>query len=222
MNIEALISHLTPPLRPDDTVEQALGLLMEVHVRHLPVVDEDGMLTGLVSENALLDADGPGASIRSLPGSRPVSVRPGSHVFDVTRKMVQHDLTTLPVAHADGRYLGLVRRHDIFERFALMLCTHEPGAILALEIDQRDYALSQLTYTIEQNGVKILSISTEPPSEPSDTKVRVTLKLNVHDTSRVRYLLEHHGYQVVAAFGEEEDDEDLLYRIQEFMRYLEV
>ena len=46
--------------------------------------------------------------------------------------------------------------------------------------------------------------------------------VHVTDASRVRHMLEHHGYYVVASFGEDEDDEDLLYRIQEFMRYLEV
>ena len=74
---------------------------------------------------------------------------------------------------------------------------------------------------IEQSDVKVLSISTEMPAD-SDGGVRLTVKLNTRDASRVRHLLEHRGYRVVAAFGEDESDEDLLHRVQEFMRYLEV
>ena len=222
MIIQDLISKAAPPLKPDDTAEHALGLLMELRVRHLPVVDEQGMLVGLISEDQLLDAAaGPDATIDSLLGPRPVSATPDTHVFDVTKTMVEHDLTTLPIAASGGRYQGLVRRHDIFDRFARMLSTQEAGAILAIEIDPRDYALSQLVYTIEQNGVKILSIASEVPDEEGGN-MRVTLKLNVKDTARVRHMLEHYGYRVIASFSDDVDDEELQHRIQEFMRYLEV
>ena len=39
---------------------------------------------------------------------------------------------------------------------------------------------------------------------------------------RVRHVLEYHGYHVVASFSDDVDDEELQFRIQEFMRYLEV
>ncbi len=221
MTIQTLINQATPPLRPSDTVEHALGLMMEVRVRHLPVVGVLGELLGVVSEDQLLDAAGPDALVESLLGPRPLVASPEAHVFDVTKIMVQHDLTTVPVAAADAHYVGLVRRHDIFDQFARMLSTQETGAILAIEVDARDYSLTQLVYTIEQNDVKILSIASEMPDK-SYGKIRITLKLNVGDTSRVRHMLEHHGYHVVAAFSEEESDEDLQYRVEEFMRYLEV
>ncbi len=221
MTIQTLINQATPPLRPSDTVEHALGLMMEVRVRHLPVVGVLGDLLGVVSEDQLLDAAGPDAPVESLLGPRPLVAAPDAHVFDVTKIMVQHDLTTVPVAADDAQYVGLVRRHDIFDQFARMLSTQETGAILAIEVEARDYSLAQLVYTIEQNDVKILSIASEMPDRPYG-KIRITLKLNVGETSRVRHMLEHHGYHVVAAFSEEESDEDLQYRVEEFMRYLEV
>ncbi len=221
MNIESLISHSTPPLKPTDTVEFALGLLMEFRVGHLPVVDRARKLIGVVSEERLLNAAGPDMPLESLLSGEPIFAAPDTHVFDVTKVMIEHDMTALPVADAEGRYLGLVRRHDIFEQFARMLSTHEAGAILALDIEARDYSLSQLVYTIEQSDVRVLSLATE--TEPhAEGRIRVTLKLNATDVARVRHMLEHHGYHIVATFGEDEDDEDLLYRIQEFMRYLEV
>jgi acetoin utilization protein AcuB len=221
MTVQFLTSRNTPPLRPEDTVEHALGILMEMRVRHLPVVDESGMLVGMISEDQLLDAFDPEVEIQRLIAGRPLSARPDHHVFDVTKVMVEHDLTTLPLSQSDGRYVGLVKRHDIFDQFARMLSTHESGAILALEIEPRDYSLSRLVYTIEQNDVRVLSIASEPADVPDGT-IRVTLKLNVTDSARVRHMLEHYGYHVVAAFGESEDEEDLLHRVQAFMRYLEV
>lgn len=220
MTIEQLVSRTTPPLKPEDTVEHALGLLMELRVRHLPVVDDGGKLVGLISEDQLLDAFDPDMPVGLLLGPMPLSVHPGNHVFEVTKIMVDHDLTTLPVTDADGSYVGSVGRHDIFDQFARMFSTQETGAILALEIEPRDYSLAKLVHTIEQNDVKVLSVASEP--DPSAGTIRVTLKLNVTDAVRVRHMLEHYGYHVVAAFGESEDEDDLRQRIEEFMRYLEV
>ncbi|MFB6099267.1 MAG: CBS domain-containing protein [Salinibacter sp.] len=219
MKVRDAIHSATPALQPADSVEDALGLLMEHHVRHLPVVDDEGHLVGVISEERLMDAEGPDAPLDSLLIGRPVSVPPDAHIFDAARTMVEHDLSTIPVADTEGQYLGVLRRHDVFDRFARMLSTRQSGAILALEVDSRDYALAKLIHVIEQNEAKVLAVASELP-ENSTEDIRITLKLNVKDTSRVRHVLEHHGYHVVASFGEE--DEELEELVEEFVRYLEV
>jgi CBS-domain-containing membrane protein len=219
MRAKDAIHSPTPALRTSDTVEDALGMLMEHRVRHLPVVGEDDQLVGIISEEQLMDASGPDDEVGGLLAARPIAVGPDEHIFDAARTMVEHDLSTLPVSDAEGAYLGLVRRHDIFDKFAQMLATQEAGAILALEVDPRDYALAKLVHVIEQNDAKVRAVASESPERSTD-QIRVTLKLNVKDTSRIRHVLEHHGYHVVASFGE--DDEELGDLVDEFMRYLEV
>lgn len=225
MTIQTVISEDTPPLLPSDSVEHALGLLLEMRVRHLPVVDESGILVGMISENMLLDASGPDAPLSTLLGGfAPISVRPDTHFFDATKVIVDHELTALPVAHENGQYVGLVKRHNLFDQFARMLATQERGAIIALEVSPRDYSLAQLAHIVEQNGIKILSSAAEHTAvgEEDGDHMRVTLKLNVMDTSRVRHLLEHYGYHIVAYFSDDQNDDEFKYRLQEFMRYLEV
>jgi CBS-domain-containing membrane protein len=219
MKAREAINHDTPALEVSDTVETALGALMEHHLHHLPVIDEEGDLVGVLSENRLMDASGPDDTVDRLLVGRPVSVPPEAHIFDAARTMVEHDLSTIPVADEEGHYYGLIQRHDIFDKFAQMLSTQQAGAILALEVDPRDYALAKLVHLIEQNDGKVLAVASEAPDQSSGT-IRVTLKLNVRDTSRIRHVLEHNGYHVVASFGE--DDEELEELVEEFVRYLEV
>ena len=219
MKVRDAIHSTTPALQTSDTVEDALGLLMEHHVRHLPVVEDNGRLAGVISEDRLMDAEGPGSPVDSLLIGRPVSVPPEAHIFDAARTMVEHDLSTVPVANSDAEFLGVLRRHDIFDQFAQMLSTRQSGAILALEVDSRDYALAKLIHVIEQNDAKVLAVASELPNDSAED-IRVTLKLNVKDTTRIRHVLEHHGYHVVAAFGEEDGELEEL--VEEFVRYLEV
>ena len=219
MKVREAIHPTTPALQTSDSVETALGLLMEHHVRHLPVVDDEGRLAGVISEDRLMDAEGADARVGSLLIGHPVSIPPEAHVFDAARTLVEHDLSTIPVANAEGDYLGVLRRHDVFDQFAQMLSTRQSGAILALEVDSRDYALAKLVHVIEQNEAKVLAVASESP-ETSTGKIRITLKVNIKDTTRVRHVLEHHGYHVVAAFGEEDGELEEL--VEEFVRYLEV
>ena len=222
MTIDTLISERTPPLRATDTVEHALGLMLEMRVRHLPVIDAEARLVSVVSEEQLLEALKSDQELQLLAtGGTPAAGSLDDHVFELTKTMVRHDLTTLPILDHTGRYVGLVQRSDIFDQFARMLSTQESGAILALLISPRDYSLAKLIHTVEQSDAKVLSVASEAPDEHTD-KLTVTLKLNTSDASRIRHVLAHHGYDVVASFGESEDEEELLRRVQEFMRYLEV
>lgn len=219
MKVQDVLNTSTPPLKGNDTVEKALGVLMEHRVRHLPVVSDEGALIGVVSEEQMMDAPGPDAEIAELVRPHPVSAHPNDHVFDAAKIMVQHELTTLPITRGEElQYVGLVRRHDIFDEFAQMMATQEPGAILALEVVPRDYALAKLAHLIEQNGAKVRAVASESAEESE--KIRVTLKLNVTDATRIRHVLEHNDYRVIASFGEEDDE--MSERAEEFMRYLEV
>lgn len=218
---DKIITWTPEPLRPSDTIEEALGHILDEACGVLPVVDAVGVLVGVVTESILLEADSPDAEVASVIGGRPISIAPDAHVFEATKLMVQHNLGALPVVDEGGHYLGFARRHDIFERFANMLATQESGAVVAVEIEPRDYSLAKIVHTIEQNDVQIRSIVTEPPDAETGA-VRLTLKLNVVDAARVRHMLEHYGYRVAASYGEVEDEEDLRQRIEAFVRYLEV
>ena len=218
MTVQTLYSPTVGALSVGDAVGQALYRMAEHDVAHLPVVRADGQLVGLISEAALRSHPDPDTPLTVLGSGEPVFVTPDTHVFDAAHRMLVHGLSVMPVATADGHYLGLVVRPALFGQLAHMLATEEPGAIVVLEGERRDFSLAQLAHLIEQNNVRILSVSTE--DDPGAGLVRITLKLNVTDTARVRHLMEHHGYRIVALF--DEADADLQGRVDAFLRYLEV
>lgn len=217
MTVATILSSLDP-LSTEDTVGEALLLMADGHIGHLPVLTPDGLLDSVVSELALRAHPDPNLPIGSLIAGEPVSVRLDTHVFDAAHLLRQHALSMIPVVREDGAYAGLVVRQALFGQLAHMLATEEPGAILVLDADRRDFSLGQVAQLVEQSGVRILSVSTE--DDPGDGHVRVTLKLNVTDTARVRHLMAHYDYRVVAVFDEAEDD--LEERAAAFLRYLEV
>jgi CBS domain-containing protein len=162
MTLTTLATWTPEPFGLDATVEHALGRLLDEETGVLPVVDAQGRLAGVVTERVLLEADSPDAPLASLTLAPPLTIAPDAHVFEATRLLVRHDLAAVAVVDEGGQYLGFARRHDIFERFAGMLSTQTPGAVISVEVEPRDYALSQLIYAAEQNGVHVRSITMEP------------------------------------------------------------
>lgn len=224
MTVQQFISLDIEPLAPTDTVAHGVYRFGDLDVDHLPVVSEEGKLIALVSEAELLEIVTPGAALGDISGLGHVSVGPEMHVFEAATLLAAHGLSVLPVADADGEYLGLISRRAVFEQFVTALSTNRPGTILVLEVLPRDYSLSQLSHLVEQGGGKVLSVTTQTPrdadGDPSSL-LRVTLKLNVTDTARIRHVLEHQSYHVAAVYNEDETEDDLSLRVQEFMRYLE-
>jgi CBS domain-containing protein len=225
MTVQQFISLDIEPLAPTDTVGHAVYRFADLDVDHLPVVDDEGKLIALVSEEELLELPDPKAALSAISGLGAVSVGPEVHVFEAATLMAAHGLSVLPVADTGGDYLGFISRTTVFEQFATSLSTSRPGTILVLEAMPRDYSLSQLSHLIEQSGGKVLSVTAQTPPEAAadpSALLRVTLKLNVTDTARIRHVLEHQGYRIAAVYNEDETDDDFSLRIQEFMRYLEV
>jgi CBS-domain-containing membrane protein len=217
MTVATILSALDP-LSTTDTVGEALVELADANVAHLPVLDPTGRLDSVVTEAALRAHPEPGAPLGALMAGEPVSIGLDTHVFDAAHLMRQHGLSVLPVRTEDGAYAGLVVRQDVFGQLAHMLATEEPGAIIVLDVARADFSLGQVAQIVEQNGVRVLSVSTE--DDPGAGRVRVTLKLNVTDTARVRHVMAHYDYRVVAVFDEAEDD--LEERAAAFLRYLDV
>lgn len=221
ITVDELIDRSIEPLEAEDPPQQAMNALMESGFTHLPVVDEHDVLVGLVTEREVIDSLGTADTIGECVAVGIVHVGPSMHFFSAARVLSRHDLEVVPVTDEEGGYRGVLTRSAVFERFAETLGCHLPGAIVVIEMEPRDYSVAQVIHIVEQNDVKVLSVSADQPRHQEDD-LRLTLKLNVRDAARVRHMLSHHGYRIVASFNEAESREDLQDRAQEFMRYLDV
>jgi len=114
-------------LRDGDTMDLADGLMSAARVRHLPVVDEDYRLMGLVTHRDLLratvqmcggmDARERAAFLRRVPidtiMQRDVrTVTDEMTIVDAAHIILEGKFGCLPVVDADGRLVGLVTEHD--------------------------------------------------------------------------------------------------------------
>jgi len=221
MTASTLIAHDIPALSIEQTGRDAFHLLNDHHVKHLPVVDEARRLVGLLSEEDVFNhklSDPIQAYDFSL--LRRFAVRASEHIFEVMRLMGQHRLTVIPVVDDEGQYLGLVSQNDLLRYFAQTASFTESGAVLVLDMPQRDYSMATLARIVEEENMKILSSFVT--SAPDPEYVEVTLKLNRHDLSRVTASLQRYDYDVKETFSEIEYADPMRERYGSLMHYLNV
>lgn len=220
MTAEQLISGSIVPLQGSDIGEIALEMMEELHVRHLPVVNGKTLL-GVVSEADLLDADltKPISVWYKQVPQRPFA-RSGDHILEVVRIFAEQSLTVVPVLDDEEGYLGCISLEGIFAHFSDMVAINEPGGIIVLEMDKRDYSLSEIARIAESERAIILN--TFVYSFPESARMEVTLKVNRQDVQGLMASYQRFNYEVQAFFGESDYGQGLRERYDALMAYLNV
>jgi CBS domain-containing protein len=221
MIAKQLITGTITPLKPDDSGDFALGLMEEMHLMHLPVV-QDVVCTGVISETDLLGMSDPGDSVgeQQVP-VKPVFAAEGIHLLDVIRIMNAHQLTILPVVNDKRHYLGSVTLASLVKQMSDLAAVESPGGIIVLEINDKDYLLTEIAQIVESNDAKVLSMYIT--SFPDSTKIEVTLKINRIDIGPVLQTFFRYNYIVKASWSDEDAyNESLQNRYDSLMNYLNI
>jgi CBS domain-containing protein len=119
---------------PSATVRQVAELMRERNVGSVVLVDEDGALTGFVTDRdlalgALTDGRDPADPVEPHSSSPVVTAEPGMNVEEAAELMVRHGIRRLPVLDG-GRLTGIVTLDDLAVRTGdLELAAHMTAQI---------------------------------------------------------------------------------------------
>lgn len=204
MIAEEFINNQVPPLKHSDTVDLALRWLDEFKVSYLPVT-KDRKYLGMFAEELFIDQEG---EPETIVGNYPllfadVTVGRQQHLLDVIKISSDHHLSTLPVIDEEGSYLGLINLNVPEAILSKVTASQEIGGILELSMYDKDYSMSHISRLIEAEDVKILSSFVEKEAQDPQ-QIRLTLKLNKPDLSRVIATLERFGYVITAKYHQTE------------------
>ncbi len=215
-----LISETVPPLKTSDTGSKALTWMNDFHLRHLPIVNNEQFL-GLISEEDVLNFNDPEQTLGNHPLSlRRPFVNESEHLYEVIKMAVSLQLTLIPVVDHEENYLGVVTLEGLLQYFAESGSLAEPGTILVLEMNKRDYSLAEIARIVESENAAILSSYIS--SKPDSTTMEVTLKLNRREIKHVVATFERFEYTVRASFQESDYMDSLKERYDALMSYLNV
>ena len=218
MQIGQLISPAVPTLLPSDTGSKALFLMEESHLTQLPMVQNDQYL-GLIQENDVLDWDKPERALDSADFAhyRPAVLASG-HPFDALRMATEQHLNIVPVLDGSSKYLGSITRDDLLDYITNNSGLVNPGGIIVLDLEPRQYSLSEIARLCENEDVTV--IASQVNTDPISGKIEVTLKTNRTNLEALVSSFERHDYVVKELFGAQVGAEDVMDRYKQLMNYI--
>ncbi len=216
-----IINLLIPPLKASDDAHKAVVWMEEFRCNHLPII-ENNRLLGFISEEIILEENDIEKKLSAfeLVGKDCV-VNKDSHFYDILKTAGDHKLELVAVLNEAGEYEGVITVQDIMTSFAQTAAVQIPGGILVISLDLIDYSLAEISRLIEENNAKILSsIVVEDPLD--NRKIKLTIKVNQLDLTRIVATLERFNYKIIGRYQEDKKDFEDKDRIDMLMRYLNI
>jgi acetoin utilization protein AcuB len=176
-------------ITPFTSFPEAFRIIREEGIRHLPVVDEDGKLVGILAQVDLLHASPSTATtftifemsyvlanlhIQEVMSSPPITVPDDAPLEEAARVMVEKRIGCLPVMRGD-ELVGMITETDIFEVFVEVLGGEEASLRVTVRVPDVRGELARLAGVIAGLGGNICSVARFRGEDP--THCYITFRL---------------------------------------------
>jgi acetoin utilization protein AcuB len=192
----------------------------ENHVEHLPIVEGDKYV-GMISEDDLSQAENDHSSLEQFKQSiSNPSVKEDEHVLRAIQVAVQNGLTVVPIVGENAELIGVVTYADLLKYSSEFMSLNEPGGLIVLEMESKDYSFNEISRIIEGNEAQIKQLNTNV--DPTTGLMEVTIKINKTEVSDIVASFQRHEYNVKYYFGEELFENELRTNYDNLMNYLKI
>jgi acetoin utilization protein AcuB len=190
MLVEERMTRNPVTAKVDTPVTEAQAVMRREKIHHLPVVDRDGKLVGIVTEKDLLYASpSPATSlsvyeITYLLGKLTVekvmtkdliTIKEDTPLEDAARIMADNNIGGLPVVR-DGMLVGIITESDLFRIFVELFGARQKGVRLTMYIPQERGELARISSVIAEHGGNIIAFGSILGEDP--TNVLCMIKVN--------------------------------------------
>jgi acetoin utilization protein AcuB len=214
-----LISASVPILSPTDTVFQALQLMTDYHLSHLPVIAEDKLI-GLANEDQLLNIEDDSQLLeKCVMQFSMLSVNANVHFFEAVRLANENSLSVVPVVDANG-WVGAITSVDLLKWMGKINGSDEAGGIIVLELEKKEFSFTEIAKLVETNDAYITHLNTFTDNHLG--VLYVTLKINKLEISDIVATFQRYEYQVKYYFGEELYENEIRNNYDHLMNYLNI
>ena len=198
---------------PETTVGAASDLLEKYDIRHLPVVDHETKLVGMVTDrdvrsalpSTLVDSEdvqGNGkmdrvqkTPVSDIMSTKTVVLRTVSTLDDAMLFFEKRTVGALPVLDDMGKVVGILSFNDLMKAWKSFFGLGEKGSFLvALKVESPDQSLTPLVHALEEINVPFTRLirTDGTGKEPA----MIYLKVRTYNIISVHSAIEKAGFKV--------------------------
>ena len=218
MQIQTHIITTIPIFEVNEPLEDLVQFFMENTYSHVAVVQENKFL-GVFNENDLENFTVDKKIEDFKYNLESFFVRQETIWLDVLETFARNEANLVPVLSSENEVLGYYDITDIVGVFIETPFFTEPGGILVVAKELKDYAFSEIVQIVESNNSKFIGGFI---SDMGDESVQVTIKISSNNMNEVVQTFRRYNYNIL--FGNIDDQfiDDLKQRSDYLDKYLNV
>ncbi len=197
---------------PDASFYEARNLVHEKGIRHLPVVDKNGHLVGIVTDRDIREASPSDATLLSVqelhyllgklkvsaimtPKDKLITITPDTLIEDAVQLMHDHKVGCLPVLEGEKLY-GIFTETDALAHLVEIFGLKEKGTRITIGVEDRPGGMLAALEVFKKHNVNIISIVTA--SFIVEGRRISAIRLRTEDYQNIVKELEAAGYPVLS------------------------
>lgn len=161
-------------VRPETTLAEAKTLMQDNDFRHLPVVDDNDKLVGIITDRDMRDAHPSSllaeeayqrtlAEVMQHPVEKimtrdPITISPYYTLQDTLLVIGQKKVGALPVVDEKGRLRGIMSTRDLLRAFVNIMGIDEPGTLLCILVREKTGQLKRIVDIVTEENVSMGSV----------------------------------------------------------------
>ncbi len=159
---------------PDDSILDAREKMTQHRVRHFPVVEEDNILVGILSDrdirsampSTLLEGEAKERQdelvsrykVKDIMTKKPVTISPTDTIEDALLLMQRMRVGAFPVVDRQGKLKGIISIRDLMRAFINVLGIEEPGTLLCILAEDKLGTTKKIVDAISEEHIPFGSI----------------------------------------------------------------
>jgi acetoin utilization protein AcuB len=205
--IEKIMQEDVLTLSPDNSILDAVNIIKLKRIRHLPIVDEENHVVGIVSDRDIRDASSSillkdhdqwshllNKPIREIMVTDVITGHPLDFIEDAAALFFEHRISCLPILQNE-KLVGIITETDVLHTFVKMMGAHHPSSRIEVRVPNITGMLSEVSAVFHKRKVNISSVFVYPDGD-DQTKVLVFRVQTMNPLELVADLKEK-GYTVV-------------------------
>ncbi|MGQ9507920.1 MAG: CBS and ACT domain-containing protein [Thermodesulfobacteriota bacterium] len=199
-------------ISPDANFFEARNLIHEKGIRHLPVVDKENRLLGIVTDRDIREAAPSDATLLSVqelnyllgklkvsafmtPREKLITITPNTLIEEAVKLMRDHKIGCLPVVEDDKLY-GIFTETDALDHLVDIFGLNQKGTRITITLEDKPGSLAGALDIIKKHNINIISVVT--PSFLVEGKRIAAMRLQTEEVQEVTKELEKAGYDVLS------------------------
>jgi len=159
---------------PDDGIFKAQELMAANKIRHLPVIESNNRLIGVVTDRDIRSAlpykffkESPSEEekknfaelkIKNIMAKNPITISPTYTLQDALLMIQDARVGALPVVDENGILSGIISVRDLLRAFINVLGIGEPGTLLCILAEEKVGQLKQIVDAITEENISFGSV----------------------------------------------------------------